>query len=36
MCGGDAEKARLALTERVADTLKYGLGLVLLDAPERM
>ena len=36
MCGGDAEKARLALTARVADTLEYGLSLVLLDAPEKM
>lgn len=36
MCGGGAEKARLFLTARVADTLKYGLELVLLDAPERM
>lgn len=36
MCGGATEAARLALTERVADTLKYGLELVLLDAPERM
>ncbi|MDE6401204.1 MAG: arginine--tRNA ligase, partial [Clostridiales bacterium] len=36
MCGGEAEAARLALTARVADTLKYGLSLVLLDAPEKM
>lgn len=36
MCGGKEENARLALTARVADTLKYGLGLVLLDAPEKM
>lgn len=36
MCGGAAQAARLALTERVADTLAYGLGLLLVDAPERM
>lgn len=36
MCGGETQVARLKLTERVADTLKYGLGLILLDAPERM
>ncbi len=36
MCGGDMQTARLALTERVADTLAYGLSLILLDAPERM
>ncbi len=36
MCGGKTQNARLALTARVAETLKYGLGLVLLDAPERM
>lgn len=36
MCGGAAQTARLALTERVADTLAYGLGLLLVDAPERM
>lgn len=36
MCGGAAQTARLALTERVADTLRYGLSLILLDAPERM
>ena len=36
MCGGDMQAARLALTERVADTLEYGLGLVLLAAPNRM
>lgn len=36
MCGGAAQSARLALTERVADTLAYGLGLLLVDAPERM
>ncbi len=36
MCGGKVEKARLFLTARVAETLKYGLGLVLLDAPEKM
>ena len=36
MCGGKAQTARLALTKRVADTLRYGLSLILLDAPERM
>ncbi len=36
MCGGATQDARLALTEKVADTLKYGLSLLLLDAPERM
>lgn len=36
MCGGAAQRARLALTERVADVLKYGLSLLLLDAPDRM
>lgn len=36
MCGGDMQTARLALTEHVADTLAYGLSLILLDAPERM
>ncbi len=36
MCGGEAQRARLALTARVADVLKYGLDLILLDAPERM
>ncbi|MCM1367652.1 MAG: arginine--tRNA ligase [Roseburia sp.] len=36
MCGGETQAARLALVERVADVLKYGLGLVLLGAPERM
>ncbi len=36
MCGGKTETARLALTKKVADTLKYGLSLILLDAPERM
>ncbi len=36
MCGGATQDARLALTARVADTLKYGLSLLLLDAPERM
>lgn len=36
MCGGATEKARLFLTARVADTLKRGLELVLLDAPEKM
>lgn len=36
MCGGDTQTARLALTERVADTIAYGLSLILLDAPERM
>jgi len=36
MCGGEAQVARLALTARVADILKYGLHLLLLDAPERM
>ena len=36
MCGGEQERARLALTAKVAETLKYGLSLVLLDAPERM
>lgn len=36
MCGGEMQEARLALTSRVADTLKYGLSLILLDAPERM
>ncbi|MDE7464668.1 MAG: arginine--tRNA ligase, partial [Clostridiales bacterium] len=36
MCGGEAQTARLALTERVAQTLKYGLSLILIDAPERM
>lgn len=36
MCGGEQQAARLALTARVADTLKAGLSLVLLDAPERM
>ena len=36
MCGGEVERARLALTAKVAETLKYGLSLVLLDAPERM
>ncbi len=36
MCGGKTQAARLALTARVADTLKYGLNLILLDAPERM
>ncbi len=36
MCGGDMQAARLMLTLRVADTLEYGLGLVLLDAPKRM
>ncbi|MDE6201710.1 MAG: arginine--tRNA ligase [Clostridiales bacterium] len=36
MCGGETEKARLELTLRVADTLKRGLSLVLLDAPEKM
>ncbi len=36
MCGGEAQAARLALTARVADTLKYGLHLLLLDAPQKM
>ncbi|MCH5157982.1 MAG: arginine--tRNA ligase [Clostridiales bacterium] len=36
MCGGKTQDARLYLTEKVADTLKYGLSLLLLDAPERM
>ena len=36
MCGGETEKARLELTLRVADALKCGLMLVLLDAPEKM
>ena len=36
MCGGQVEKARLELTKRVADALKRGLQLVLLDAPEKM
>ena len=36
MCGGEAQRARLALTARVADVLKYGLDLILLGAPERM
>ncbi|MCH5154969.1 MAG: arginine--tRNA ligase [Clostridiales bacterium] len=36
MCGGETEKARLELTLRVADALKRGLSLVLLDAPEKM
>ncbi|MCH5163133.1 MAG: arginine--tRNA ligase [Clostridiales bacterium] len=36
MCGGSLQSARLALTSRVAETLKYGLSLILLDAPERM
>ncbi len=36
MCGGAEQTARLALTERVADTLAYGLSLLLVDAPERM
>ena len=36
MCGGTVERARLCLTSRVADTLKYGLGLLLLDAPDKM
>lgn len=36
MCGGETEKARLALTCRVADTLAYGLELLLLDAPRKM
>lgn len=36
MCGGETQVARLALVRRVADVLKYGLGLILLDAPERM
>lgn len=36
MCGGDLQAARLALTQKVADTLRYGLSLVLLDAPEKM
>ena len=36
MCGGKIEQARLALTAKVADTLKRGLELVLLDAPEKM
>lgn len=36
MCGGETEKARLELTLRVADALKRGLQLVLLDAPEKM
>ncbi|MDE5563164.1 MAG: arginine--tRNA ligase [Clostridiales bacterium] len=36
MCGGETEKARLELTLRVADALKRGLKLVLLDAPEKM
>lgn len=36
MCGGDEQAARLALTARVADTLEYGLRLLLLDAPEKM
>lgn len=36
MCGGKEQTARLELTARVADALKYGLGLVLLSAPEKM
>ncbi len=36
MCGGETQKARLALTARVAEVLKYGLSLILLDAPEKM
>ncbi len=36
MCGGAMQAARLALTARVADTLRYGLDLILLDAPEKM
>ncbi|MBD5131847.1 MAG: arginine--tRNA ligase [Clostridiales bacterium] len=36
MCGGEMQNARLFLTSRVADTLKYGLKLLLLDAPEKM
>lgn len=36
MCGGAEQTARLALTARVADTLAYGLSLLLVDAPERM
>ena len=36
MCGGAVQDARLYLTEKVADTLAYGLSLLLLDAPERM
>lgn len=36
MCGGSSQSARLALTARVADALRYGLGLLLLDAPEKM
>lgn len=36
MCGGKTQAARLFLTVRVAQTLAYGLNLLLLDAPERM
>lgn len=36
MCGGAVQSARLLLTERVADTLEYGLSLVLLNAPNKM
>ena len=36
MCGGDLQSARLALTRKTADTLEYGLSLILLDAPEKM
>ncbi len=36
MCGGKTQDARLFLTARVAETLEYGLNLLLLDAPERM
>ncbi len=36
MCGGKEQEAKIALTQKVADTLKKGLSLILLDAPERM
>ncbi len=36
MCGGKEQTAKLALTQKVADTLEKGLSLILLDAPERM
>lgn len=36
MCCDGRQAARLELTARVADALKYGLDLVLLTAPEKM
>lgn len=36
MCGGELQTARLALTQITANALRYGLNLILVDAPEHM